>query len=37
MNERDVLLDKLAQGLCPMQEGIEWFDALGQESSPTGV
>ncbi|WP_406286842.1 DUF5958 family protein [Streptomyces sp. NBC_00209] len=31
MNERDVLLNKLAQGLRPMSEGIEWFDGLGQE------
>ncbi|WP_409239550.1 DUF5958 family protein [Streptomyces sp. PA5.6] len=31
VNERDVLLNELAQGLRPMSEGIEWFDALGQE------
>ncbi|MFF0400072.1 DUF5958 family protein [Streptomyces sp. NPDC005248] len=31
MNERDVLLNELAQGLCPMSEGIEWFDDLGPE------
>ncbi|MFF2382639.1 DUF5958 family protein [Streptomyces sp. NPDC058108] len=31
MNERDVLINKLAQGLRPMPEGIEWFDGLGQE------
>lgn len=31
MNERDVLLNELAQGLRPMPEGIEWFDGLGQE------
>ncbi|MER6145872.1 DUF5958 family protein [Streptomyces sparsogenes] len=31
MNERDVLLNELAQGLRPMSEGIEWFDNLGQE------
>jgi hypothetical protein len=31
MNERDVLLNELAQGLRPMSEGIEWFDGLGQE------
>ncbi|MFE5856144.1 DUF5958 family protein [Streptomyces sp. NPDC056500] len=32
MNERDVLLNELAQGLRPMSEGIEWFDGLGQEA-----
>ncbi|MFC7219286.1 DUF5958 family protein [Streptomyces polyrhachis] len=31
MNERDVLLNELAQDLRPMAEGIEWFDGLGQE------
>lgn len=31
MNERDVLLNELAQGLRLMSEGIEWFDGLGQE------
>lgn len=31
MNERDVLLNELAQGFRPMSEGIEWFDGLGQE------
>ncbi|MEV7947198.1 DUF5958 family protein [Streptomyces rubiginosohelvolus] len=31
MNERDVLLNEHARGLRPMSEGIEWFDALGQE------
>ncbi|MFD8731182.1 DUF5958 family protein [Streptomyces sp. NPDC059611] len=31
MNERDVLLNELAQGLRPMSQGIEWFDSLGQE------
>ncbi|MEU7402249.1 DUF5958 family protein [Streptomyces sp. NPDC044948] len=31
MNERDVLLDELAQGFRPMAEGIEWFDGLSQE------
>ncbi|QXE36418.1 hypothetical protein KQY30_21425 [Streptomyces sp. GMY02] len=31
MNERDVLLNELAQGLRPMSEGIEWFDGLGRE------
>lgn len=30
MNERDVLLNELAQGLRPISEGIEWFDGLGQ-------
>ncbi|MGW4374906.1 DUF5958 family protein [Streptomyces albidoflavus] len=29
MPERDVLLNELAQGLRPMSEGVEWFDALG--------
>ncbi|MEU0990116.1 DUF5958 family protein [Streptomyces sp. NPDC005953] len=32
MNERDVLLNELAQGLRPMSEGIDWFDGLGQEA-----
>ncbi|WP_455680421.1 DUF5958 family protein [Streptomyces rubrogriseus] len=31
MNERDVLLNDLAQGLCPMSESIEWFVGLDQE------
>ncbi|MEV0742830.1 DUF5958 family protein [Streptomyces sp. NPDC050549] len=31
MNERDVLLNKLAQELRPMSEGIAWFDSLGHE------
>ncbi|MEW2391059.1 DUF5958 family protein [Streptomyces venezuelae] len=31
VNERDVLLNELAQGLRPMSEGIEWFDDLGSE------
>ncbi|MFB7512904.1 DUF5958 family protein [Streptomyces sp. NPDC056144] len=31
MNERDVLLNELAQGLRPMSEGIAWFDDLGPE------
>ncbi|WP_328907379.1 DUF5958 family protein [Streptomyces sp. NBC_00234] len=31
MTERDVILNELAQGLRPMPEGIEWFDALGAE------
>ncbi|MCF3143362.1 hypothetical protein IQ293_08910 [Streptomyces platensis] len=31
VNERDVLLNELAQGLRPMSEGIEWFDGLDQE------
>ncbi|WP_326601241.1 DUF5958 family protein [Streptomyces sp. NBC_01799] len=31
MTERDVMLDELAQGLRPMSQGIEWFDALGPE------
>ncbi|MEV8341063.1 DUF5958 family protein [Streptomyces niveus] len=34
MNERDVLLNELAQGLRPMSQGIEWFDSLGQEEQP---
>ncbi|MFF1446324.1 DUF5958 family protein [Streptomyces sp. NPDC058295] len=29
MTERDIILNELAQGLRPMSEGIEWFDALG--------
>lgn len=32
MNERDVLLNELAQGLRPMSEGIEWFDGLDSEA-----
>ncbi|MFE3771368.1 MULTISPECIES: DUF5958 family protein [unclassified Streptomyces] len=31
MNERDVLLNELAQGLRPMSEGIAWFDGLSEE------
>ncbi|MFE2528989.1 DUF5958 family protein [Streptomyces sp. NPDC059382] len=31
MTERDVLLNELAQGLRPMSQGIEWFDALDPE------
>lgn len=31
VNERDVLLNELAQGLRPMSEGIDWFDDLGSE------
>ncbi|MET7813463.1 DUF5958 family protein [Streptomyces sp. NPDC005395] len=31
MNERDTLLNELAQGFRPMSEGIEWFDGLGQD------
>ncbi|MGW8973840.1 DUF5958 family protein [Streptomyces platensis] len=31
MNERDILLNELAQGLRPMSEGIKWFDGLSQE------
>ncbi|MFE7709202.1 DUF5958 family protein [Streptomyces sp. NPDC057486] len=31
MNERDVLLNELAQGLRPMSDGIGWFDGLSQE------
>ncbi|MDX3780967.1 DUF5958 family protein [Streptomyces europaeiscabiei] len=31
MNERDVLLNELAQGLRPMSEGVEWFDGLSHE------
>ncbi|MER8039066.1 DUF5958 family protein [Streptomyces hydrogenans] len=31
MNARDIRLNELAQGLRPMSEGIEWFDALGPE------
>jgi hypothetical protein len=31
MTERDVLLNELAQGLRPVSQGIEWFDALGPE------
>lgn len=31
MSERDVVLNELAQGLRPMAQGIEWFDALGAE------
>ncbi|MEV0115906.1 DUF5958 family protein [Streptomyces sp. NPDC050844] len=28
MDERDLLLNELAQGLRPMPEGVEWFDGL---------
>ncbi|MGW7067299.1 DUF5958 family protein [Streptomyces sp. NPDC054855] len=28
MNERDLLLNELAQGLRPMPEGVAWFDGL---------
>ncbi|MYT22691.1 hypothetical protein GTW69_20780 [Streptomyces sp. SID7760] len=31
MNERDLLLNALAQGLRPMPEGVEWFDSLGPD------
>ncbi|MFE7789732.1 DUF5958 family protein [Streptomyces sp. NPDC057460] len=31
MTERDVMLNELAQGLRPMSQGVEWFDALGPE------
>jgi hypothetical protein len=31
MNERDILLNELAQGLRPMSAGIAWFDGLGRE------
>ncbi|ROQ97582.1 hypothetical protein EDE04_4083 [Streptomyces sp. 2132.2] len=34
VNERDVLLNELAQGLRPMSEGVEWFDDLGPEDQP---
>ncbi|WP_327380701.1 DUF5958 family protein [Streptomyces sp. NBC_01207] len=27
MTERDIILNELAQGLRPMSQGIEWFDA----------
>ncbi|MET9572887.1 DUF5958 family protein [Streptomyces virginiae] len=29
MTERDVMLNEFAQGLRPMSQGLEWFDALG--------
>lgn len=32
MNERDVLLNELAQGLRPVSDGIEWFDGLSQKA-----
>ncbi|MEU6987856.1 DUF5958 family protein [Streptomyces sp. NPDC046324] len=35
MTERDVILNELAQGLRPMTEGVEWFDALGSEEQST--
>ncbi|MEF9902054.1 DUF5958 family protein [Streptomyces hirsutus] len=31
MTGRDVMLNKLAQGLRPMAQGIEWFDGLSSE------
>ncbi|MGG8410337.1 DUF5958 family protein [Streptomyces sp. 12297] len=31
MTERDIILNELAQGLRPMSQGIEWFDALSRE------
>ena len=31
MTERDIILNELAQGLRPMSQGIEWFDAHGPE------
>src|SRR5690242_585819 len=31
VTRRDVILNELAQGLRPIQEGVEWFDALSQE------
>ncbi|WP_370416394.1 DUF5958 family protein [Streptomyces fradiae] len=31
MNERDVLLNELAQEMRPMSDGVEWFDGLSQE------
>ncbi|MGW0653516.1 DUF5958 family protein [Streptomyces umbrinus] len=31
MTERDVMVNELAQGLRPMSQGIEWFDALRPE------
>ncbi|MET9323418.1 DUF5958 family protein [Streptomyces sp. NPDC003038] len=31
MTEREVILNELAQGLRPMSQGIEWFDATGPE------
>ncbi|MFE2522101.1 DUF5958 family protein [Streptomyces mirabilis] len=31
MTERDIMLNELAQGLRPMSQSIEWFDALGPE------
>ncbi|MFF7190783.1 DUF5958 family protein [Streptomyces sp. NPDC008222] len=32
MNEHDVILNELAQGLRLMPQGIEWFDALNSEA-----
>ncbi|GGS21772.1 hypothetical protein Snoj_22720 [Streptomyces nojiriensis] len=31
MTERDIILNELAQGLRPMSQGIDWFDAQGPE------
>jgi hypothetical protein len=31
VTERDVMVNELAQGLRPMSQGIEWFDALRPE------
>lgn len=31
MTERDIILNELAQGLRPMPQGVEWFDALTPE------
>ncbi|MEU5297292.1 DUF5958 family protein [Streptomyces umbrinus] len=31
MTEHDVMVNELAQGLRPMSQGIEWFDALRPE------
>ncbi|MDX5562745.1 DUF5958 family protein [Streptomyces sp. ID05-04B] len=31
MTERDIMLNELAQGLRPMSQGIDWFDALRPE------
>ncbi|MFH8729095.1 DUF5958 family protein [Streptomyces termitum] len=32
MNERDVLLNELAQGLRPMARGLAWFDGLAPDA-----
>ncbi|MFF3060067.1 DUF5958 family protein [Streptomyces sp. NPDC057909] len=37
MTERDVMLNELAQGLRPMSQGIEWFDALGPEEQSVAL